>query len=307
MRKYSINIIYLTLLITAFLNNAYAASTNIHPKSLPVGNKPESVLKAFNDQLFVSVMEGNIKGDGKIIRITKDHEIKTFTTGLDQPKGMAFINNKLYVSDVDKVWEINASGEKKIFMGSNEFPSPALYLNDVDADKEANELYVTDMGDVSFMRDEQGKLWPKSSVEASKIPNKGRIYAISLSNKSVRIVLDFNADIRNPNGVTYNKDNGVLVTGFFSGKVVNIKNHNKTFLPGVFRGADQAMYDSKGNIYISSWSQGIIWKLDSKSFNSSIIRNDLKSAADFIFDDNEQTLIIPDMLNGTVEFISITH
>jgi len=284
----------LALMASSYSINATAAKTMV--KSHSVGIKPESVIKAFDEKLFVSVMGGNIAGDGSIVKIIKGDKTETFATGLNQPKGMAFINNTLYVTDVDKVWEINEKGEKKIFINKGEFPSPALYLNDLDANPQTDELYVTDMGAVSFMRD-----------ESLKIPNKGRIYAISRSTKAIRVVMDFNSDIRNPNGVTVNQDKGTLITGFFSGKVINIKNNQTTFLPGTFRGADQARYDSAGNVYISSWSQGKVWKLDKVTLQQHVLFEGLQSAADFILDEKANVLIIPDMLDGSLHYIPMSH
>ena len=295
----------LALMASSYSINATAAKTMV--KSHSVGIKPESVIKAFDEKLFVSVMGGNIAGDGSIVKIIKGDKTETFATGLNQPKGMAFINNTLYVTDVDKVWEINEKGEKKIFINKGEFPSPALYLNDLDANPQTDELYVTDMGAVSFMRDENGNLWPLEGAESLKIPNKGRIYAISRSTKAIRVVMDFNSDIRNPNGVTVNQVNGTLITGFFSGKVINIKNNQTTFLPGTFRGADQARYDSAGNVYISSWSQGKVWKLDKVTLQQHVLFEGLQSAADFILDEKANVLIIPDMLDGSLHYIPMSH
>jgi hypothetical protein len=295
----------LALMAALYSINVSAAKTMV--KSHPVGTKPESVIKAFDEKLFVSVMGGKTSGDGSIVKIIKDHKTETFANGLDEPKGMAFINNTLYVTDVNKIWEINEKGEKKIFIHKNEFPSPALYLNDLDANLQTDELYVTDMGAVSFMRNENGKLWPLEGAESLKIPNKGRIYAISRSTKAIGVVMDFNSDIRNPNGVSVNQDNGTLITGFFSGKVINIQNNQTTFLPGTFRGADQARYDSAGNIYISSWSQGKVWKLDKVTLKQHVLFEGLQSAADFILDEPANVLIIPDMLDGSLHYIPMSH
>ena len=68
-----------------------------------------------------------------------------------------------------------------------------------------------------------------------------------------------------------------------------------------FRGADAIERDSKGNLYISSWTQGKVWKLDPKGQNPKIIAQGLKSAADFLLDEKQGVIII-DMLAGAPHF-----
>ncbi|MGJ8680913.1 hypothetical protein [Paraglaciecola sp.] len=47
------------------------------------------------------------------------------------------------------------------------------------------------MGTVSFMRNENGKLWPLDGYESLKILNKGQIYAISHSTKACYFEIAF--------------------------------------------------------------------------------------------------------------------
>lgn len=107
---------------------------------------PESVLfvKKCNF-FFVSNISGSPSGkdgNGFVSKVSMDGEILElkWATGLDAPKGMVIHGDYLYVSDIDRLVQINlASGDIE-----DEFPAPgARFLNDVAVDKAGN-IYVSD-------------------------------------------------------------------------------------------------------------------------------------------------------------------
>lgn len=105
---------------------------------------PESVvLDAEKNVMYVSCQAGEVPGDGSIAKVSLDGEILNldFTGGLNDPKGIAVVGDKLYVADVLDLVEINReTGEilNKYTEGSVRF------LNDVTDDKDGN-IYVSDM------------------------------------------------------------------------------------------------------------------------------------------------------------------
>lgn len=105
---------------------------------------PEGVAAAPNGGYFISNVEGDATtkdGEGWISILSEGGEIieARFAEGLDAPKGMAVLNDVLYVADIDKVRMFDAeTGENRgeIAVAGAEF------LNDATAWKGA--IYVSD-------------------------------------------------------------------------------------------------------------------------------------------------------------------
>jgi len=110
-------------------------------------NQPESVVYDQAQQiLYVSNINGDgtaHDGDGFISQLALNGTVikKKWITGLDAPKGMAIVGNKLYVADIDQLVIIDITSAKI----SQRYPAPgAIFLNDVAADNKGN-IYVSDM------------------------------------------------------------------------------------------------------------------------------------------------------------------
>jgi hypothetical protein len=98
--------------------------------------------------------------DGKIIALE-------WVKGLDAPKGMALSGDKLYVSDIDKLIEIDPATGK--IVAKYEAPG-ATFLNDVAADAKGN-VYVSDSNTGIIWRLAGGKLEKFVEGAALKFPN----------------------------------------------------------------------------------------------------------------------------------------
>lgn len=107
---------------------------------------PESVIfDSSRAQLYIANINGkplDRDGDGFISIMTLDGEIEElyFAEGFDAPKGMAILNEKLYVSDIDtlKVVDLNTGEIVKTYEIDE-----AVFLNDVVVTKEG-VIYVSD-------------------------------------------------------------------------------------------------------------------------------------------------------------------
>lgn len=105
---------------------------------------PESVLPV-GDILYVSLIDGapwEADGKGGVAKVDRNGKVidAKWVTGLNAPKGMALVGNKLYVADITEVIVIHtATGniEQKIAIEGAE------NLNDVSADKKGT-VYVSD-------------------------------------------------------------------------------------------------------------------------------------------------------------------
>lgn len=268
-----------------------------------VGVKPESITKGFNDNYYVTIMNGNEEGDGEVVEISAKGT-KVFAKGFDEPKGIVHLDNHLYFSDVTRIWKVDKDGNASIFAKKEDFPEEVLYLNDVAIDAEQKGIYVADMGATQYMRDGNNELWPLESEQAKLVPSLGRIYHINLKGQ-VSIAQDTNALMPNPNGVGVDNNGDIMVGAFFNGNFLVKRNGQLTPLKGQFRGADAVEQDSQGNYYISSWAAGMVWKIDGTTEESTVLIDKLESAADFYLEEDKGRLLLPDMMAGKVYAVDI--
>jgi len=93
--------------------------------------------------LYVSCQAGVVPGDGSIAKVSLAGEILNpkFTAGLNNPKGIAIVGDKLYVADLLELVEINRETGDIL----NKYTQDSVrFLNDVTVDKDGN-IYVSDM------------------------------------------------------------------------------------------------------------------------------------------------------------------
>jgi sugar lactone lactonase YvrE len=181
-----------------------------------------------------------------------------------------------------------------------------FYLNDVAMDAQGKGIYVADMGATQYMRDENSILWSLTSQEAKLIPALGRIYHISL-NGEINVVHNTTSLMLKPNRVEIDNKGTIMVGEFFRCYFLVNKDGKLTQLKGEFRGADTVEQDSKDNYYIGSWVAGTVWKIDSKTEESTILIEGLQSATDFYLEEENGRLLVPDMLAGKIYSLDINN
>lgn len=270
---------------------------------LSVGVKPESITKGFHGNYYVTLMNGKEEGDGEVIEISKDG-VKTFAKGFDEPKGIVYLDNHLYFSDVTRIWKVDKKGSATVFIDQDNFPEEVLYLNDVAVDAKHKGIYVVDMGATKYMRDENNELWPLDSEQAKLVPKLGRIYHVDLDGQ-VTIAQDTSSLMLNPNGVGIDNHDNIMVGAFFLGHFLVKRDGKLTPLKGQFRGADAVEQDSKGHYYVSSWAAGTVWKIDGNTEESTVLIDGLKSAADFYLEEDKGRLLLPDMMAGKIYAVDL--
>jgi len=191
---------------------------------------PESVLyDESGNILYVSNINGrptHKNGQGFISKVSLDGKIERlkWATGLNAPKGSATYGNKLYVSDIDQLVEIDLETGKILA----KYPAAgAKFLNDVAADASGN-VYVTDMSG-------------ENSV----------IYKLSQGNMTVWVKGE---EIINPNGLFMEEKRLVVGnSGDGSLKAINLADKKINTIAKVGSGIDGLRSDGKGNYFISDW------------------------------------------------------
>lgn len=278
------------------------------PKTIPVGQSPESVCRGFDGKLYVTMINGDVPGDGTVVSVDGD-KVTVFAKGFNAPKGITFVEDFLVLTDETTVWMIDKNGIPLKLVSAKDFPAPIEFLNDIVASKDGTSVYVTEMSSPAPMFDPSGerKLWAIDSVEAKALPKKGCVYKISLKGKVSVAVAAGTPGLRFPNGVTVDEDekaDHLYVGDFFSGELLAQQDGGLKAVASGMRGID-GLTVTKDTFFASSWVQGKVWKVDRKTGESKVILEGLKSAADFYHDVKHKQLIVPDMLAGTLVFLPL--
>jgi len=278
-------------------------------KTVNVGLKPESVCRGFEGKLYVSMIQGDVAGDGTIVSVDGD-TVKMFAKGFNDPKGLVFVGDHLVTADGTTLWKIDSHGTATKLAEAKDFPQPIEFLNDVAAGLDGQSVYVSEMSSPAPMFDpssDQPKLWDLDSPQAKALPNKGCVYKVTMKGEVTLAVPPGNPMVRFPNGVAIGhneKEDRIYVGDFFSGHVVAYHDGKYHSVAAGVRGVD-GLTVTPDAFYVSSWTQGKVWRFDRRTHQLKVLHEGLKSAADFYYDEKDKQLVVPDMLSGTLVFLPL--
>jgi len=246
----------------------------------PIGLQiPESVI--YDDSsgiVFVSNIVGSpsVKdGKGFISKISVDGQIieKEWITGLDAPKGMAIYGNKLFVTNIDEIVEIDIAKSTIL----KHYPiTGASFLNDLAVD-EKGILYFTDTQKSSVYYFSNGKAtkWLEDKLFAGA---NGLFYK---------------------KGILYiGTSKGILKAIINSGEVMSYIGTN-TGVDGLFVTNDNyfVFSDWTGNIYITKPGKKVILLANTTAAK--------ENAADFCVIPSKKILLVPTFAKNSVVGYSV--
>jgi hypothetical protein len=228
--------------------SSFGAAAGITEKWTVTGmSHPESVyLNAQKNVLYVSNIVGaptDKDGNGYIAMLSVDGQVlkQNWITGLNGPKGMVMKGNTLWVSDIDRLVEINTrTGTITKF-----YDAPgAVFLNDTAVDEDGN-VYVSDIATRKIWRLKNGRMsvW----VDTPQHPNGlmvrgeklivagwgfnmdadgntnplGNLFTVDLESKAIRNLGD-GRPVGNLDGLEPDGRGNFLVTDFNAGKLFRI-------------------------------------------------------------------------------------
>jgi len=237
---------------------------------------PESVLyhKA-SKRLFVSNIDGQAAdkdGKGFISVLNLDGTVGSlhFMDGLDAPKGMAVVKDKLYVTDITRlvVFDINSGRKLNVFdVAGSEF------LNDATAD---------DKGNIYFSDSRNGTLY-------------------KLAGEKVEVCLK-DTLLKNPNGL-YCMNENLMAVDFKTGIYYRINPQNKklTKVAEGFPSGDGIEPIGNGAWLMSSWP-GELRHLDKNNKITLILdtKSEKISCADIGYNADQKVVYVPTFFKNKV-------
>lgn len=203
--------------------------------------------------LYVSIQGEQEPGDGSIATLNLSGELQdiNFAQELNNPKGIAIFKDKLYVSDVTELVEIDL---KKGTILNKYHTGDEQFLNDVAIDVAGN-VYVSDMRSSSIYKlDQNGSYtkwltslelenpngllvvgndlyvagWGLEGSENKEGNTQGRFLKLDLKTKNVEKVTEL--PVGNLDGIQVYDDNHFLVSDWRRGTIYKISKTGKTEL-----------------------------------------------------------------------------
>jgi outer membrane protein assembly factor BamB len=247
---------------------------------------PESALQVPDGRIFVSeIGESGKVGDGRISLVTPTGKRKPYVRGLDDPKGLAWWGDMLYVADVKGVYRIDRFGYPILMAGIKDFPAEPTLLNDLAVTQEGT-LYVSDTGDLKR--------------------GGGAVYSIDQSGMVER-VLGEDSGLKNPNGLLVEK-NHLLVADFARGELhrVELASLKATIIAERLGAADGVVKTTDGRLYVSDWRGGEIFRIGPAGRVQQLDTADrFGAAADIHLTHDGNYLMVPDMKTGNLTFMPL--
>lgn len=269
-------------------------------KTVQSYSSPESVLLT-DRGIFVSNVGEKLEpqredADGAISLIGEDGHVISrdyFDVTLNAPKGMAVIDDTLYVTDIDRVVGMSITTKKKIYEVSLQ-KKEVGFLNDLATDKNGL-LYAsaTDTGDI-FVID------PANDSDGSQIS---------------RLPI---AKLPGPNGLAYDAVTHSLWIASFgennqpNGEIGHLNLASLNYKP--LQGAGYGMFDgialvNDKTLLISDWvgyeKVGLLKKIDIQTGESSTLAGQMGGPADFSYSAKTRAVYMPKMMESDLLIIDV--
>jgi sugar lactone lactonase YvrE len=245
---------------------------------------PESVLyDDATDNYLVSNINGkptDMDNNGFIMKLSADGKVveKKWIEGgakavtLNAPKGMAFMDDKLFVADIDTVRIF----DRKTGAPAGEVKVPgATFLNDMTAAPDGTHVLVSDTG------------VKKGGSEPS---GTDAVYSIDKNKKLTTIAKG--KDLGQPNGLLATADKTWVVT-MGTGELYSLDAHGKKAdVQKLPKGMLDGIVGVGGDLLISSWEGQVVYR-GKPGGEFKVAVEDVKSPADIGYDTKRMRLLVP--------------
>lgn len=249
--------------------------------------QPESVAIGPGGKVYVSETGEYEKANDGYISVLEGNKLRRFATGLDDPHGIKWYKDHLFVSDnMGFVWRIDSQGNVERFVDATDFPRKVTNFNDIEIDTDGN-LYISDSGD-----------WEGGG---------GAIYRISQDKKITPVITqDDDVKVVSPNGLLMDGSDKLLEVDYTTGILfrVDLKGKSMEKVAGGFGASDGLVRDAGGRLLITDYAGHRVFVLAKPDAKPQEIKvNSIESSADLAISPDGKSLIIPDMGGGKLAIL----
>jgi SMP-30/Gluconolactonase/LRE-like region len=249
--------------------------------------QPESIAIGPGGKVYVSETGEYEKANDGYISVLEGNKLRRFATGLDDPHGIKWFKDHLFVSDnMGFVWRIDSQGAVERFVDATDFPRKVTNFNDIEIDPEGN-LYISDSGD-----------WEGGG---------GAIYRITQDKKITPVITqDDDVKVVSPNGLLMDGPDKLLEVDYTTGILfrVDLKGKSMEKVAGGFGASDGLVRDAGGRLLITDYAGHRVFVLAKPDAKPQEIKvNGIESSADLAISPDGKSLIIPDMGGGKLAIL----
>ena len=261
------------------------------PRPLVSGlGSPAAVCVGPQGLLYVSETGAlNKDGDGKI-SVIRDGQPHTFADGLNDPMGIVFFRDALYVVDKTKVVRIDPTGRTADYMTAKDFPAPPQSLRHVVVDAPNGIFLISDAGD------EHG--------------NGGAIYRIDVRLNTINTVANkaSTPELRSPQGIVFDGESFALVADAGAQAILRVKLNDGAAqaIATKIDGIQGLTWDHFGRLYFSSATTGRVFGIPRPGEQSVVIASGSPAAEEISLDASGQRLIVTSRQSGALATVSKT-
>lgn len=260
-------------------------------KPLVTGLKnPASVCIGPRGLVYVTeIGEPGKDGDGRVVVIEKGLS-RSFATGLDDPSGMAYYRDALWIVDKTKIIQVDDKGKSTLFAGPEAFPIKPRFLQDITIDGPSGIALISDSGH------------PKSGG--------GAVFRLDIRLTKIETVADGDSipELHCPHGVVFDGEWNALIADAGRNRIYRVNLADRTFakVADDLQGVEGLIWDYFGRLYITSGNTGQLFAIPRPGQTPIRLGQNLKSAVDGCLDNEGRKLLIVDRQMGTLNQCDLT-
>lgn len=238
----------------------------------------------FDNDLYLSVAEHI--DTGKILAY-RAGKVEPFVGDLDDPRGLVFWKEWLFVAEERGILRIDRKGKVEVFAANDRFPTPPRHLMALVVD-EAGTLYVADAG--TFEGDE---------AAIFRIPKQGKITTITDPQRF--------PGLQCPWSIVFDGKEHLLVADRLSGKVsrVRLADGSAAKVADGLGDLGGLAWDRQGRLYITSQAspkhaEGRVFVIDRTGQPPRLLAKGFAAPTGLCLDQNGTRMFVADPLAGTL-------
>ncbi len=251
--------------------------------------QPESIAIGPGGRVYVSETGEYEKANDGYISILEGGKLRKFATGLDDPHGIKWYKDHLFVSDnMGFVWRIDGQGAVERFVDATDFPRKVTNFNDLEIDGDGN-LYISDSGD-----------WEGGGGVIFRVGQDKKIETVISDDDDARLV--------SPNGLLMDGPGKLQEVDYTTGILFRVDLKAKTMekVAAGFGASDGLVRDSRGRLIITNYAGHKVYVLTTPDAKPQEIEvTGVESSADLAISPDGKSLIIPDMGGGKLAIMAM--